>query len=869
MRTLMKLLRRLRTLIRSRRFERELDEELRFHLETRIEDLEREGVPRAEAERQARRELGSTLRACEESREAWQFRWIEDLFTDLRLAWRALIHSPAFSGAAILSFVLGIGANTTIFSLTMEFLFSEPSCRDCGSLAAVRLGGNSQAEPVAYRFLQDSGVFASLTGYREEAEVNWLHSSEASRLPVMRVASNYFEVTGAPLMRGRGLEPGESTTVVVAYDFWRGRLAEDPDVLGRTLVLDGRPLTIVGVLPREHRTLVGFGFAPTMYLPALESDDLALIARIPAETPRPALFDRLRAVATELDGIVGSREFKLADNLEIDAVAGAARLRSATTIPLVAFFSMLMAVVGLVLLIACINVASLLLARASTRRQELAVRLALGAGRGRVVRQLLAESLLLAGLGAAGGLALNVALTRTLSQIVLPLPIPIKLLIEPDWRLLLYATALGVGAAVVSGLLPALQATRRDVQAALQRAARQVGHRRWDLRKGLVVGQIAISFLLLAGGALFLRNLQAAAGMHPGFDVDRLVWAFARLTPERYDSPEQIEALAADALGRLRALPGVEAASLVQVVPFNDNQRRGEDVRTDIDGSVTSIGFAPNRVGPDYFRTMGIPILSGRELEASDLRSDTAVAVVNQAFARRLFGEQNPVGRTIWLSDQKPRTIVGLAGSIKHFSLGEDDVAALYEPYEQAPPHARRGHNLNLMIRSRTPTELVRPVADALAAIDPLAALEVKPMSEAMGLALLPSQAGGAILGAMGVLGLALAAIGLHGVIAYAVSRRVREIGVRSALGARPRTILWLVLRQGAALSFVGMALGAALSFVAKPVATQFLVPQVSASDPAVVVVVVSVLGAVAVAATLGPALRAVRVDPTVALRSE
>ncbi len=855
--------RKLRYLFQRKRFNAELDDEIRFHLEMAAAER---------GEEQARREFGSTVRMREDTRSAWQIRWLEDLLSDLRYATRALRRSPGFAAAAIFSLALGIGANTTIFSLTMEFLFSQPSCRDAERLAEMRIGGNSHANMPHYRFLRDAHLFDGLAGSREEAESNWRFGNDTYRLQVMRVTDNFFNVVGVPVAMGRPIEPGDRDVVVLSDRFWRVRLAADPNVVGKALIIDGRPFTVSGVLPRNHRTVVGFGFAPELYLPASkETDQVALIARLPRGMSVQGAYTRLISACKQLDklyphGWSGNSEWSI--NADVTPVVGWERLKSMNIAFLAAFFGVLMVVVGLVLLIACANVSSLLLARASARRQELAIRLAIGAGRGRIVRQLLAESLLLALLGTCAGLILNLGLTGFMNRVQLPLPVPVRLLIQPDWRLLLYAIAVATGSALVAGLMPALRATRDGVSTALKLGERQVGGR-WTLRNALVVGQLAVSVVLLATGLLFVRNMTKSMSMNPGFDAEHAVWAQMRVVPEKYTTVEQTRSLIRTALGELDALPGIEAASIAQVIPFNANSVWGTEIRTDVSDQPIPVRFHQNSVGPDYFKAIGIPIDEGREFLASDRKGAPAVAVLNENLSRVLFGGRNPVGHTFRYGGPTPSapvTVVGVAKNSKYMTLGEEDAQALYAPYFQEEDVLT---NLQFLMRTRRPQDVAKEIAQRLGRLDSSAAVEVKPMRDAMGFAFLPSRVGAALLGSMGLLGLALASIGLYGVMSYSVARRTREIGLRVALGADRGAVLRMVARESFALLGLGVSIGLGIAvFATRPLA-MFLVPELSANDPATFLTVVAVLAAVACVATLGPALRALRVDPMVALRYE
>ena len=871
MNRLKELGRRLAYLGRQTNFDRELDAEIEFHIQTRADELEKAGVARTEALHQARREFGSSMRMREHTRAAWQIKWLEDLASDLRYALRALRRNPGFAAAAIFSLALGIGANTTMFSLTMEFLFSQPSCRNPQTLAEMRIGGNSHAYMTHYRFLRDANIFDGLAGSNEESDVNWRFGEDTYDLHVMRVTDNFFQVVGIPVAMGRPIQAGDRGVVVLSDRFWRARLASDPNVVGKPLIIDGQPYTVSGVLPHNHRTVLGFGFAPELYIPASrESDIVALIARLPEGLSIEAARARLAAACKQLDKAYppdwGSRA-SWANNVEVVPVAGIERLKSLNLIPFTAFFGMLMIVVGLVLLIACANVSSLLLARASARRQELAIRLAIGAGRGRIVRQLLAESLLLALLGTCAGLILNIWLSGVMNRVQLPLPIPMQLLIQPDGRLLLYSMGVAVMSALVAGLMPALKATRESVGAALKLTERQVVGR-WTLRNALVVGQLAVSVVLLTTGFLFVRNMTKSVTMSPGFDTEHAVWAFMRLVPEKYTTAQQFEVLVGNALAELRALPGIDAASVARVVPLNSNSIQGGEIRTDSSSQPVPVRFHNNDVAPDYFRAMGIPLLEGRDFSPSDRKGSPEVAILNENLARLLFRGRDPVGHTFWYPgppQSPPVTIVGVVKNSKYFTLGEENQQAMYTPYLQGGKH----DEAHFLLRTLQPRGTVKQIARTLGRLDASAAIEVKPMRDALGFAFLPSRIGAALLGSMGMLGLALASIGLYGVLAYSVSRRIREIGLRIALGADSRAVVGMVARQGVSLAIIGVAIGLGIAtFATRPLA-MFLVPELSPTDPVTFLGVFAVLIAVALAATLGPALRAVRIDPMTALRYE
>lgn len=859
---------RLCWLVGRSRFYSELADEMQFHIESRAAELEQGGVPPGEALATARREFGSRLKASEDTSGVWQIQWLEDLFSDLRYAARAFRRNPGFAATAIFCLALGIGANMTIFNITTSFLFSEPSARDSASLIAIWEGGNSGSSLTDYKFLRASHIFDGTAGINVEREVNWRSGDQTSRFYAGFVTDDYFQTLGVPFHLGRGIAPNERETAVLSYRVWRSKFAADPTILGRKLILDGRIFTIVGVLPANHRSIVGFAISPEVYIPVgRDDDDVQFYARMPKGMTLPIARTRLQSVFEQLDRIYPKDGWKRANQVQVTGVTGFDVLNQNMPGAVSAFFAMLMIVVGLVLLIACTNVASLLLARASSRSHELALRVSLGASRRRIVRHLLAESLLLSALGSVAGLLIDIACTNVVGKIALPVPIPIHVVISPDWRLMLYSLGAVSASALFCGLLPALKAAKRDVNDALKQDQRQT-ERAWNLRSILVAGQLAASVVLLATGFLFVHNLLRATSMNPGFDVQHTIWAYMRLVPDNYTGANRRKQIGIvhSALEQLRVLPGVESAAITLRVPLNDNCVTETNLRTDVSATPVRVSYECSfYVGPDYFRTIGTPILRGRDFSPADRRS---VVIVNETFAKTIFGGADPLGHTI-ITDFKgaePQLIVGVAKDSKYSTLGEKQRLAVFQPYfADAEPV-----NLHFLVRTTSsPTAYVKPISEILGRLDSTAAIETKPMSQALGLALLPSRAGAVMLGAMGVLGLVLAAIGLYGVLLYSVSRRIREIGVRIALGATRLDVLRVISRQGLALVASGMTVGLALAFwVTRPL-TLFLVPGLSTFDASAVLAVVGVLLAVAILAMLVPARRALRVDPMAALRYE
>jgi predicted permease len=525
------------------------------------------------------------------------------------------------------------------------------------------------------------------------------------------------------------------------------------------------------------------------------------------------------------------------------------------------FFAALLIIVGLVLLIACVNVAGLLLARSSSRRQEIAIRLALGASRGRLFQQLLAESLVLSLVGTLLGFLFALGVARLLTSVPLPIPLPIQLHIEPDWRIITYACALAVITTIASGLTPAWQSVKDSLTSDLHR------ERRLHLRRGLVAAQIAVSFVVLATGALFLQNLSRSTAISVGFDVRKTVRAEVHLPPAAYSEKRRVSLYSDVALQQLQALPGVEAAAAARVIPFTDSVRFGMELTFTDNQEKRRTLFHWNAVSPDFFRAMDIPLVAGRVFRASD-RDVPKVVVVNTAFVQQYLGKRQPIGATfLWDDSKTPYQIVGVVRGTKNVTIGEGDRPQLYQPLSQIDNDRKR---LQFVVRSATPPAAqVAAVRDALRRVEPAAGLEVSTLFSSIGLAFLPSQVGAVLMGSVGLLGLLLAAIGLYGVIAYSVARRTREIGIRIAVGASAREISRMVLLDAAKLLTVGSVAGLAIALLVTRPLSMFLVAGLSPSDPASFVSVMFLLAATGLLAALGPVRRAISTDPIRSLRYE
>ncbi len=838
-------------LSRRRRLQRDLETELAFHRE--MSGANQNSIP-----------LGNSAMITENALDLWRFSLIENLWRDLVYAFRSLAHSRGLVFSALLSLGLGIGVNAAMFSLGVEFLFSEPSLRDAASVVSIRLGGNSNSSAEAIEFLQRSGLFQDVTGENAEAFSNFNDGSQTRRIFAVYTTKNFFTALGAPMFLGRGITPNDPKEVaVLRYQFWKKYFHGDPSVIGRRIDLDGRACTVIGVLGEHHRTLVGFGFSPDLYMPGwLDTTTFNVFARLKPGMSLPQARAGLNIVAKRMDAAKLEAHWKYADGVSLLPVSGYARFTTEPDVMTIGvFFVILLVITGFVLLIACANVASLLLARASARRGEIAIRLALGASRGRLLQQLLAESVLLAVLGAAFGMALAHLTATLLARIQLPLPIPIYLQITPDWRVMLYCAALTMVAILACGLLPALQSLRESIAPSLNR------ERKSRLRQRLVVAQIAISMIVLCTGFLFVRNLVNANSISPGFDVRHTLRADVNLSPEKYKDGQGTAMYINRVLSGLAGLPGIESAAGARLTPFTDNVSFGSRITFPENGQQVQTYFKWNAVTPAYFHTMEIPVIRGRTFAEADRGEKTVV--VNGTFVERFLGKRQPLGTVfLWGEERKiPHRIVGVVGGTKTVTIGEAQQPQMYEPLGAISGGSLR---VQFVLHSALPPSTqVDAVRAELHRIDPSAGAEVQTMSSSMGLAFLPSQVGALLLGSIGVLGLLLAAVGLYGVMDYSVARRTREIGIRISVGATQSNVSRMVLLECAKLIVTGSAIGLFVAlFLTKPLAI-FLVPGLRSVDPITFFAVILVTILTGMLAAWGPVRRATAIDPNTALRYE
>ncbi len=823
---------------------------------------------------------------------------MDQLLQDLRYTLRALRKSPAFTLVAVATIALGIGVNSTIFSLVNAVLFRPLPAENPEELVDIygHAATSSDHGTLSYPDFQDfqaqtetlSGLL-SFTNFFANLSI-----SGSSELVVGELVSeDYFSLLGVQPTVGRTFSPdefealGAAPVAVLSYPFWQTRFAADPGVVGQTLRLNGTVYTVIGVAPE---TFPGMFPAVTaqMWLPLTMVEEVEPLGnnRGQGGGPGASRLDwrglrfvwvkgrmnpgiEVGQVRAEMEGIAARLASEYPDTNEHERVKVIATNDVAInpdfdkTLAPAGF--VLLGAVGLVLLVACANLANMMLARASGRRQEIAVRLAMGAGRRRLIRQMMTESMTLALIGGAVAMVLSVWLSQLVARFQPPLPIELGLDIAPDWRVLVFTLVIASMTGIVFGLIPAMRASRPDLVPALKDTGDggSPSARGFELRDSLVVLQVAVSLVLLVGGALIVRSLGVAGQVDFGYDIDRTAYMGVAMEMNGYSGQEAATFIQASTL-RLQALPGVEAVGIASRVPLSLNNN-GFGVF--IDGHQSSDADRPYimdgaRVDEGYFDALGLRTLAGRTIQAPDREERSRVAVVTSTMAATYWPDQDPIGREFrvsWGGD--PYRIVGVVEDYKVDTPGEDPKPYIHLPL--APDAAFA----NFLVRTTTPAvDMVPALERELRTLD--AELVFLDTGTARGLAnvrLFPIQAGAWLIGAFGVLALILAAIGLYGVIAYSVSRRLREIGIRMALGAEGSSVARLVLRQGMTLVAVGGALGAVLAAVGAKALSSVLF--VSSFDVPSFGVAVAVLAAVAAIANWIPAHRASQVDPMVVLR--
>ncbi len=807
---------------------------------------------------------------------------------DLGYGLRILRLHPGFTAAAVLSLALGIGANTAVYSLVNTLLLRPFPIKDHGRLVAVytsregvKYGRSSYPDYLDVRNRCDafSGVLARFY---------WPVSVRRDGAPKVvlanLVSANYFEVLGVKTPAGRTFLPDEDTggadhsVVVLSHNLWKNSLGADPGILGTTLKINSRPFSVVGIGPETFRGEM-VGFPTDLWIPITMADQILPV--------RPSLRDRangwldimglLRDGVREgqaqgaLDTLASSlrQEYAASNKSKSFAIISGATARFPVVDlgrGIVGFLGVLTGIVGITLLIACSNVANLLLARGAGRKREIAMRLALGAGRVRVIRQLLTESLLLSVISGFAGLLVAAWTIGLFSLVDAPTPIPVSVDVSLDYRVLAFTFALSLLTGVVFGMTPALHASRLDMRAALneQNSPGIAGPSKSRLQSCLVAGQIALALVLFTAAGLCLKSLGAALTANPGFEVKNGVAVGLNLSYAGYDEPRG-RAFYQRVIEQVERLPGVRSASLALIVPLSYMHNmehvspEGYEPRTG-----ESLLIANNAVGARYFETLGIPILRGRGISQLDREDTEPVAVINETMARRFWRGTDPLDKSFAVEGARLR-IVGVVGDGKYFQLGERQEPFFYRPLTQVYSAFTTLH----VKTEGDPRLFVKPVREVLEKLDPgLPVSEARTLEEHMRLSQYPARIACLTVSSFGSLALTLAVVGVYGVMSYAVRQRTREFGVRMALGAPPREIQRLVLRRGLKILLAGLFAGIALALATTRLLSSLLFG-VSAVDPVVYVGVSLVLTVVVGAACFFPARLASKSDPAESFRCE
>jgi len=822
---------------------------------------------------------------------------MQTLLPDLRYGARMLFKQPGFTLIVVFTLALGIGANGVIFSLVNALLLRPLPVDKPAELAAVYtsdfssgdFGASSYPDYAAFRDRNQS--FTGLALYAPQPlSLNLDGANERAFGEI--VSGNYFSVLGLRPALGRGFLPAEDQTpgaapvAIVSHKVWQTRFGGEPNIIGRNIKLNGQPFTIVGVAPEQYQGLMR-GLAVDWWVPAMMMDQLTpgnnnltergnrgmmVMGRLkPGVTLAQAQAD-FNNIAAQLYkewpqawGNIRQQGRSISVLPESES-----RVLPQARMPLMIFAALLLSVVGLVLLIACANIANLLLARAAARRREIAVRLTLGAGRWRLIRQLLTESILLALLGGAAGLMLALWGTELLMTFKPPVPIPLEINLPVDWRVIGFLSGLSLLTGIVFGLVPALAASRPEVVSALKDDSNASGSR-GRLRGALVIVQVAVSALLLICAGLFLRSLQNASSIDPGFDADNLLAMSMDLQLQGYDETRG-QQFSVQLLERVRALPGVVSASLTETLPLGFGGRSGITIEGYNAQQGEDMEVHNSTVAPGYFETLRIAMQQGRTFDAQDQSTAPGAVIVNEAFARRYWPGRNALGKRIQMgsvregtNDAPYLTVVGITKDGKYNSLGEDATPFFYRPATQAYVSTP-----TLLVRTQgNPANALATVRSAVESLDKnLPLYDVKTMRQHLGLALLPARLAGSVLGIFGLLALLLAAAGLYGVMANVVAGRTREIGIRMALGANPLAVMRLILQQGMRLVLIGLSIGLAAALAITHLLKSLLFG-VGTTDPITFVGIAVLLTIVALLACYIPARRATKVDPMIALRCE
>jgi predicted permease len=871
-----------------RKRDAELEKEIQHHLRMAEADRVERGESSGEARAGARREFGNAGLVKETARDAWGWRWMDDLRNDLRYGARMLAKSPGFTVVAVLTLALGIGGNTMVLSWIRGVLLDPlPGVQDASRVVAIESvmpdgEYHTSSYPDWKDYREKNRGFSDIVGFEFIGpDMRLTEKAQLERIWGSIVTENYFDALGVNPQLGRlfheeaNYGPGFDPYIVLADHFWRQRFGANPGVIGQVIHIDGHPFTILGVAPAEfHGTIVGVD--PQYFVPMLMQPQA-----LPGEslTDRNPTFvhmlGRLKPGATieqaqaELSTIAANLAKEYPDSSRDVGVYVAPVWKAHYGLQdfLRSVFGFLMIAAVFVLLIACVNVANLLLARGSAREEELAVRTALGATRGRLVRQLLMESLLLAAAGGVGGLLLAIWGARLLGVFVPPLHLPVFLSVGINGTVLIFAICVTLLTGFLFGLLPALRTSRLDLNASLKEGGgrTKISGSNQRLLGVLVFSEMVLATVLLVVAGLLVRSVHNAEQGGPGFRTQNIGLGAFDLRASGYNEAQASQFF--DRLAQnLRAVSGVEEASTERYVPlwFNGRSYTPIEVEHYTPQQNEDMNVDLNVVGADYFRTEDIPIVSGRDFSEEDRNGAPAVLIVNQTMAKRFWPSQDATGREVrfW---GRTWTVAGVVHDVKYHRMNEPPESFMYLPQMQAG-----GMGVNLLVRSQMPTQaVIGQIRAAARALDPnIQPLETDDLSGLLHSSLFANRTAASVATVLGGLGLVLAALGIYGVLSYGVSQRLREIGIRMAMGAQSQDILRLIGKKGLGLATAGALMGAVVSLgLAKAISS--LLYGVTIFDPTTFAVVGALLTFVSLAACWLPTRRATRVDPVVALRYE
>jgi predicted permease len=905
---------RFAALLRKKRLEQELRDEVRAHLEFLAEENAKHGMSPEEARYAALREFGGVEPAKEVYRDQRGLPMIESLFQDLRYGIRMLAKTPGFTSVVVLSLALGIGANTAIFSLLDAVMIKMLPVKNPQQLVELRwamkgwpdavlddLEGSSFNDgsggsispcfsyPTYHAIQERNHVFSDTFAVAaNDIDLNVGIAGRAESAVGRAVSGNYFSALGVPAAMGRTIQPADDSVTappvaVFSYDFWSKRFARGPDVLGKTVVLDGTPFTVVGIMPPEFFGLEAGSPADitvplSLYWRLYQMPEIANEPRMwwmhidgrlkPGVTQEQANAELKVLFHQIMTAAAGSNtKAELPEIRTLSVSRGLDTLRRRFSKPL----WVLTALVGMVLLIACANVASLLLARATARQKEIAVRLSLGSGRRRLVRQLLTESVLLAIMGGAAGLLVASWADSLLLALMSSGRDPLTLGVHLDSRMLLFTAALSILTGVLFGLVPALRATRVDLTPALKDSTLSQKTGGLGLRPGkaLVVVQIAICMLILVGAGLFVRTLRSLENLDVGFNREHLLLFSVSPGLNGYKGT-RLGSLYQEMQQRIANVPGVKSVTLLEHTLIAG----GMSINTvSIPGYTPdgkSVDIHKNLVGPRFIETMGIPLLLGRSIGERDIEGAPRVAMVNQAAVKDFFHGDNPIGKQIDFGNpKKPHRVevVGVVGNTKYGPIRDEEPSTVFLPYLQDLGEAAF---MSFEVRTaKDPNSIVEEIRSAAQSVDKdLPLLKVQTENEQIEKAVFLERLFARLTSIFGFLGLTLACVGLYGIMAYAVARRTKEIGIRLAFGAQRSDILQMVMRETALLIALGVAIGLAGAVATTRLISSFLFG-LEPTDPLTLVAATLLMAAVVALAGYLPARRATKVDPMTALRYE